>query len=123
MGGQRPGTLLDYKVEGWGTSAVEEKHFDYKWKTSALFRVRRHDAGWVLEIKIPFAKDLLRTPRRGDSWRATFNRIDIDRQGHSSLSTFSALNRRDRFGSTSLPRSARLSSDSPLHLTRPVWFG
>jgi len=85
------GTLLEYRVEGWGSGAVEEKNFDYKWKSFASWKARRHDAGWVLEMKIPFSKDLGMVPRRGDSWRATFNRIDVDRQGRQSLSTFSDI--------------------------------
>ena len=100
------GTLLDYKVEGWGSGPVEDKHFDYKWKTSSLLKIRKHDAGWVAEMKIPFAKDLGRTPRHGDSWRAAFNRIDIDRQGRSSLSTFSTL-----------------ESDGPVWFHQPSAFG
>jgi len=85
------GTVLDYRVAGWGTDPVEDRFLDLKWKTSAFLKVRKHDAGWVLEMKIPFAKDLGRNPQRGDSWRATFNRVDVDRQGRSSLSTFSTL--------------------------------
>ena len=85
------GTLLEYRTEGWGAGPVEERHFDYQWKTAALWKARKHDAGWVLEIKIPFLKDLGRVPHRGDSWRASFNRIDVDRQGRQSLSTFSDL--------------------------------
>lgn len=85
------GTLREYRVEGWGTGPVEEKHLEHKWKTSALWKARRHDAGWVLEMKIPFAKDFGAVPRRGDSWRATFNRVDVDRQGRTSLSSFSDL--------------------------------
>jgi len=100
------GTLLDYKVEGWGTGTVEEKHFDEKWRTSALLKVRKHDAGWVLEMKIPFVKELGRVPHRGDSWRVTFNRVDVDRQGRVSLSTFSEL-----------------SPDSPIWFHQPSGFG
>jgi hypothetical protein len=85
------GTLLDYRVEGWGSGVVEEKHFDYRWKSSAQGKVRRHDAGWVFELKVPFQKDLGVVPRRGDTWRATFNRLDLDRQGRQTLSTFSDL--------------------------------
>lgn len=100
------GTLLEYKTAGWGSGPVEERHFDYKWKTSALLKTRRHDAGWVVEMKIPFAKDLGRTPRRGEAWRATFNRIDVDRQGRESLSTFSDL-----------------PSDGPIWFHQPAGFG
>ncbi len=85
------GTLLDYKVTGWDAGPVEPKHFDEKWKSSALIKVRKHDAGWVVEMKVPFLKDLGLAPRRGDAWRATFNRIDLDRQSRASLSTFSEL--------------------------------
>jgi hypothetical protein len=45
----------------------------------------------VVETRIPWAKDFGKIPRRGDSWRATFNRIDVDRQGRTSLSTWSGL--------------------------------
>jgi len=90
------GTLLEYRVGGWGDGAVEEGHFDYKWKSSAVWKARRHDAGWVWEIKIPFSKDPGVVPRRGDAWRATFNRIDVDRQGRQSLSTFSDLGADDK---------------------------
>lgn len=100
------GTLLEYKTEGWGSGTVEERHFDYQWKTGALWKAKRHDAGWVLEVKIPFAKDLGRTPRRGDAWRATFNRLDLDRQGRQTLSTFSDL-----------------ASDSPVWFHQPAGFG
>jgi hypothetical protein len=85
------GTLLDYRVEGWAGGAVEEKHFDYKVKSQAQTKVRRHDAGWVFELRVPFVKELGRTPRRGEAWGATFNRLDVDRQGRQSLSTFSTL--------------------------------
>ena len=85
------GTLLDYQAKGWGSGPVEERHFDDKWRTAATWKARKHDAGWVLEMKIPFLKDLGSVPHRGDCWRATFNRIDLDRQGRRTLSTFSTL--------------------------------
>ncbi|MEI8095679.1 MAG: carbohydrate-binding family 9-like protein [Spirochaetales bacterium] len=85
------GTLLEYTVEGWGQGPVEYEHFDYKWKSAAQWKVRRHDAGFVLELRIPFAKDLGQVPQRGDVWGATFNRLDLDRQGRQSLSTWSRL--------------------------------
>ena len=100
------GTLLEYRVNVPTAGPVEEKHFDYKWKTAALWKARRHDAGWVLELKVPFAKDLGRTPLRSETWRATFNRIDVDRQGHSSLSTFS-----------------NLAEDSAIWFHQPLGFG
>lgn len=100
------GTLLDYRVEGWGEGPVEERHFDYKWKSAAQWKARKHDAGWVLEVRIPFAKDLGQTPRRGDVWRATFNRLDLDRQGRQTLSTFSDL-----------------PSEGPVWFHQPACFG
>ena len=85
------GTLLDYRVEGWGSGPVEDRHIDTRWKTQAQWKAKKHDAGWALEMRIPFSKEFGKAPRRGDSWRATFNRIDLDRQGRSTLSTFSDL--------------------------------
>lgn len=85
------GTLLEYRVDGWGDGPVERSHFDYGWKTAAQWKAKAHDAGWVLELKIPFQKDLGVVPRSGDRWAATFNRLDFDRQGRSTLSTFSDL--------------------------------
>jgi len=100
------GTLLEYRAEGWGEGPVEDRHIDSRWKTSAQWKAKKHDAGWVLEMKIPFAKDLGRTPRRGDSWTATFNRLDLDRQGRQTLSTFSEL-----------------AADSPVWFHQPPAFG
>ena len=85
------GTCLDYRVGGWADGPVEDRHIDVKWSTAAQWKARRHDAGWALELRIPFLKDLGRVPRRGEAWRATFNRLDLDRQGRQTLSTFSAL--------------------------------
>lgn len=85
------GTLLDYQASGWGAGPVEDRHIDVKWKTSAQWKARRHDAGWALELRIPFAKDLGKVPKTGDTWRITFNRLDLDRQGRMTLSTFSDL--------------------------------
>jgi len=85
------GVLLEYLAQGWGEGPVEQKHFDYHWKSAAQSKMRRHDAGFVVETRIPWAKDFGKIPRRGDSWRATFNRIDVDRQGRTSLSTWSGL--------------------------------
>lgn len=92
------GTLREFQVEGWGAGPVEEKHLDTKWKSQALWKARKHDAGWVLEMKIPFVRDLGRVPRVGETWRATFNRLDVDRQGRSTLSTFSDLQAEDPIG-------------------------
>lgn len=100
------GTCLDYRVEDWGPGPVEDRHIDLKWKTSAQWKARKHDAGWVFEIRIPFAKDLGKTPRRGDTWRITFNRLDLDRQGRQTLSTFSDL-----------------PSDGPVWFHQPGGFG
>ena len=85
------GTLLEYRTSGWGAGPVEDRHFDYAWKSAAQWKARKHDAGWVLEIRIPFSKDLGKVPQKGDQWRATFNRIDVDRQARVSYSTFSDL--------------------------------
>jgi len=85
------GACLDYRVEGWGSGPVEDRHIDPKVKTSAQWKARRHDAGWVLELRIPFMKEFGKVPHRGDSWPATFNRLDLDRQGRQTLSTFSDL--------------------------------
>lgn len=86
------GTCLEYRVEGWGTGPVEDRHMDLKWKTAAQWKARKHDAGWVLELRIPFSKDLGRScPRPGETWGITFNRLDLDRQNRMSLSTFSTL--------------------------------
>lgn len=68
-----------------------DARFDHGWKSSAQSKIRRHDAGWVWEIRVPFAKDLGEPPRRGETWRASFHRTDVDRRGRSSLSTFSEL--------------------------------
>jgi len=89
------GTLLDYRVAGWGEGPVEDRHMDLKWKSAAAFKVRKHDAGWVLEVKIPFAKDLGRAPARGEGWGVAFNRLDLDRRGRISLSTSSSLTAED----------------------------
>jgi hypothetical protein len=85
------GTLLEYTVEGWGEGPVEKRHMVYHKKTGVPFKTKKHDAGWVGEFKIPFAKDLRPLPRTGDTWRITFNRYDSDRQGRLTLSTFSNL--------------------------------
>jgi hypothetical protein len=85
------GTLLEYRVRGWGDGPVELEHFDYQWKSSAQWKIRRHDAGFVLEIRIPFLKDFGKVPSRGEVWGATFNRLDLDRQGRQTLSTWSVL--------------------------------
>jgi hypothetical protein len=100
------GTLLDYRVEGWGEGPVEDRHIDTKTKTSAQWKARKHDAGWVFELRVPFAKELGRTPRRGDSWGVTFNRLDLDRQGRRTLSTFSDL-----------------APESPVWFHQPAGFG
>ena len=89
------GTLLEYQVSDWGAGAVETRHLDTKWKSQALWKARKHDAGWVLEMKIPFAKDLGRIPRHQEAWGVSINRIDMDRQGRSTLSTFSDLGAED----------------------------
>ena len=83
------GALSSCRVEGWGSGPVEERHLDNRWKSAAAWKAKRHDAGWVFEVKVPFHKDLGRIPQRGDVWRATFQRADADRQGRSTVSTFS----------------------------------
>jgi hypothetical protein len=85
---------------------VEDRHIDVKYKTFAQWKARRHDAGWVFEIRLPFAKEFGRTPRRGEAWRITFNRLDLDRQGRQTLSTFSDL-----------------AADSPVWFHQPGGFG
>ncbi len=85
------GTLLEYTVQGWGEGPVETPHFDYKWKSAAQWKTQKHNAGWVLELKIPFEKDFGKTPARGDRWAVTFNRIDVDTRGRLSSSTWSTL--------------------------------
>lgn len=100
------GTCLDYRAEGWGSGPVEDRHIEVKTKTTAQWKVRRHDAGWVFEIRIPFLKEFGKVPRRGDAWRITFNRLDLDRQGRQTLSTFSDL-----------------SADSPVWFHQPGGFG
>lgn len=100
------GTCLEYRVEGWGAGPVADEHIDTKWKSAAQWKAKRHDAGWVLELRIPFAKDLGRMPNRGDSWPLTVNRLDLDRQGRQSLSTFSEL-----------------APDSPVWFHQPGGFG
>lgn len=100
------GTCLDYRVEGWGDGPVEDRNIDIKTKTTAQWKARRHDAGWVLELKVPFVKEFGRTPSRGQTWGATFNRLDKDRQGRQSLSTFSDL-----------------APDSPVWFHQPRGFG
>ena len=80
-----------FLVADWGLGPVEKRHIESRPKTQTQWKTRRHDAGWVLELKIPFAKDLGRVPRRGETWRVTFNRTDVDRQGRATLSTFSDL--------------------------------
>lgn len=87
------GTLREYKVPG---TPVDEASFDHKWKTKALWKTQKHPAGWVLELKIPFEKDLGLTPRPGESWKATFNRFDVDSRGLLSLSTWSQLSASDQ---------------------------
>ena len=100
------GTQLDYLASGWGEGPVEEKHIDSSWKSVATRKVRAHDAGWVVELRIPLAKDLEQAPRRGQTWNAAFNRIDVDRQGRSSLST-----------------SSTLAADGPVWFHQPPGFG
>ena len=85
------GSGSGFFVTGWDQGAVENRHIQSRPKTQTQWKTRKHDAGWVLEMKIPFAKDLGKTPRRGETWRVTFNRTDVDRQGRATLSTFSDL--------------------------------
>jgi hypothetical protein len=88
--GSASGALTAYKASGWnGESGLQ---FDRGWKSAAQTKIRVHDAGWVWELRIPFAKDLGDLPHRGDSWSASFHRTDVDRRGRTSLSTFSELN-------------------------------
>ncbi len=78
------GTVTSYQA--WGQGG--ETTFDRSWKTTAQSKIRLHDAGWVWEMRIPFAKDLGDVPARGDSWRAGVFRTDVDRRGRTSLSAF-----------------------------------
>ena len=83
------GALTAYKASGW--SDPSGIRFDRGWKSAAQTKIRLHDAGWVWELRVPFAKDLGDLPHRGDGWRASFHRTDVDRRGRTSLSTFSDL--------------------------------
>ncbi len=103
---QASGTCVECRVAGWGSGPIEQQHLTKQGKPQAQCKVRKHDAGWVVEMRIPFAKDLGRVPNRGEAWPATFTRTDVDRQGRSSLSTFSTL-----------------ASDSPVWFHQPSGFG
>ena len=77
------GAIASYKALG------TDNRFDRTWKTAAQSKIRLHDAGWVCELRIPFAKDWGSSPQRGETWGASFHRTDVDRRGRTSLSTFS----------------------------------
>jgi len=81
--GEPPAKLSAYRVSG------AESKVDRSWKTAAQTKLRMHDAGWVWELRVPFAKDIGEAPQRGQLWRASFHRTDVDRRGRTSLSTFS----------------------------------
>jgi hypothetical protein len=72
-------------------AAGAEARFEAGWKSAAQSKIRLHDAGWVWDLRVPFAKDLGEPPRRGEAWSASFHRTDVDRRGRTSLSTFSDL--------------------------------
>ncbi len=93
---QRSGEWLLWEASASGTvvssRAPDEAELKFAdRKSAAQSKIRVHDAGWVWELRIPFAKDLGENARRGETWRASFHRTDVDRRGRSSLSTFSEL--------------------------------
>jgi hypothetical protein len=92
---QRGDTSFLWEASASGTVAPSRASgvgpFDRTWKSAAQSKIRLHDAGWVWELRIPLAKDLGEPARRGETWRASFHRTDVDRRGRSSLSTFSEL--------------------------------
>jgi len=86
------------RVVGWKISALGDvwaldegglKAKDRS-RTGPLVKVRRHDAGWVVELKLSFLKDLIAQPRTGDSWGLTLHRTDVDRRNRVTHSTFSS---------------------------------
>ena len=86
------GNFQAFRVTDWAPSEkVRPEQIDRKWKSAAVWKTRKHDAGWVGEIRIPFEKDFGVTPSRGDSWQITFNRTDINQRAQKSFSTWSEI--------------------------------
>lgn len=59
-----------------------------RWKSQATPKVRRHDAGWTWEIRIPWAKDLGLSPVSNAVLGLLVVREDKNRQNKTSVSVF-----------------------------------
>lgn len=86
------GTLHDYKVPGVPDQGLaDEGTFDRKGKTHAQWKTARHPAGWTLELRIPWEKEVGAVPFHGASWKIAFNRVDVDNRSQIALSSWSEL--------------------------------